>query len=69
MHDTDEYVTTKVIVARTGLRPAFWAKRRDKGDGPPFIRISHSCVRYKWGEVIEWLEKHKETISQQRIIK
>lgn len=66
MYNLDEYIKTKEVVTRTGLGPAFWAVKRHKGDGPPFIRISHSCVRYKWKDVLSWLEKHETNLSKER---
>jgi predicted DNA-binding transcriptional regulator AlpA len=55
----DEYVLTDTLVKRTNLTKRFWENRRNTGDGPPYIRVSGRCVRYRWGDVLNWLEKRK----------
>ena len=30
---------------------------RRRGDGPAFIRLARNCIRYKEGDVIEYLER------------
>jgi predicted DNA-binding transcriptional regulator AlpA len=39
-----------------GLTPRFLERRRYVGDGPPFIRISARCVRYRSSDLREWIE-------------
>lgn len=51
----DQYVGTEELAKLTGLTKRFWEARRMSGDSPPFIRISKSTVRYRWGDVQEWL--------------
>lgn len=53
------YLTTKDLEKITTLKVRFWECRRISGDGPPYISISKRAVRYKWGDVLEWLEKRK----------
>lgn len=52
---SDQYVGTEEVAKLTGLTKRFWEARRMNGDSPPFIRISKSTVRYRWGDVQEWL--------------
>jgi predicted DNA-binding transcriptional regulator AlpA len=35
-------------------------KWRSKGGGPPYFNIGTS-IRYRWGEVLKWLEERKRT--------
>lgn len=57
--DLDEHVATKDIAKRTGTSSRLWDGYRSKGGGPSFIRISKRCIRYRWGDVVEWLEAKK----------
>lgn len=51
----DEWVGDHVLEQRTGLSRSFWRKSRVSGLTPPYAKIS-SAVRYRWGDVVEWLE-------------
>ena len=53
--DPDEYVNTAQLAERTLTSCSSWAKRRMSGEGPAFIKIGRT-VRYRWGDVIDWLE-------------
>lgn len=48
-------LTTEQVAKRTGLTPRFWESRRLSGDTPPFIRLGHRVVRYRWNDVEKWL--------------
>jgi hypothetical protein len=39
-----------------GLTARFLTERRRKGDGPPFVRISSRCVRYRPADLQSWAE-------------
>tara|TARA_R110002072_G_scaffold13135_8_gene55517 strand:+ start:3368 stop:3610 length:243 start_codon:yes stop_codon:yes gene_type:complete len=54
--DPSEYVDTRQVAQRTLTSVSSWAKRRMSGDGPTFIKIGRT-VRYRWGDVIVWLER------------
>ena len=54
-YDPNGYVNTQELAERTLTGPSSWAKRRMAGTGPAFIKIGRS-VRYRWGDVITWLE-------------
>lgn len=38
----------------TGLSTAWYAQKRRAGDGPAFIYLSPTCVRYRLGELRRW---------------
>jgi predicted DNA-binding transcriptional regulator AlpA len=54
--DDDLLTTTQVAVWLCVSIP--WLEiGRGKGYGPPFVRLTKRCVRYKRGEVRTWLEE------------
>ncbi len=57
----DQLVSTKELEVLTGLTSRFWEARRLTGDTPPFIRISARAVRYRWGNVQQWLNARIRT--------
>jgi predicted DNA-binding transcriptional regulator AlpA len=32
-------------------------ERRRRGDGPPYVRLSQTCVRYRLADIIEWADE------------
>jgi hypothetical protein len=38
---------------------------RYRGDGPPFIKISARCVRYKWTDLQEWIDGNRRSSTSQ----
>jgi predicted DNA-binding transcriptional regulator AlpA len=55
----DELVSTEELEKLTSLSKRFWETRRISGDTPPFIRLSARAVRYRWGDVLQWLNTKK----------
>jgi predicted DNA-binding transcriptional regulator AlpA len=53
----DQLVSSQDLSELTQLSQRFWEARRISGDTPPYIRISKRAVRYRWGDVVEWLNK------------
>jgi len=39
-----------------GYTPRFMQMRRYQGDGPPFVRISKTAVRYRPEDIDKWVE-------------
>jgi len=41
---------------------------RTRGGGPPYLRISHRCVRYKPEDLEQWLEdrRYESTAQEDR---
>ena len=52
----DELITQEAAAEFLSTSPRFLEKRRSCGDGPPFIRISHRCIRYRRRDLIEWAD-------------
>lgn len=44
-----------------GLTPRFLTERRRQGDGPPFVRISSRCVRYRPADLERWAAERLRT--------
>ena len=58
---TQIVTNTDASSPRFGFSTSFWQARRLRGDGPTFIRISSRAVRYRWGDVLDWLESLRRT--------
>jgi hypothetical protein len=41
------YLTTEQAAGYFGLTARALEERRRRGDGPPFVRLSATCVRYR----------------------
>jgi predicted DNA-binding transcriptional regulator AlpA len=44
-----------------GLTPRFLTERRRKGDGPPFVKISSRCLRYRPEDIHQWAAERLRT--------
>ncbi len=55
----DQLVSTVDLQKLTDLSQRFWEARRISGDTPPYIRISGRAIRYRWKDVVEWLDNRK----------
>jgi hypothetical protein len=40
------YVDTEAAAHYLGLQPSTLVARRQRGDGPPYVRLSSRCIRY-----------------------
>ena len=69
MPNKDGLLTTEDLHKLTGFSKRFWETRRISGDTPPFLRISARSVRYRWGDVEQWLNSMKYTKSPKRLKK
>ena len=62
MDQDNELLTGKELMATVpaaiyiGTSPKFLENRRVTGDGPPFIRISSRCIRYRRCDLDAWVE-------------
>lgn len=53
----EQFVSTEDLEKHTHLTKRFWEARRISGDTPPYVCISKRAVRYRWGDVVDWLNK------------
>jgi hypothetical protein len=58
----DRVLVSEVEAAEMiGLTPRFLQVRRSTGDGPPFVRISSRCIRYRPEDLEAWAEERLRT--------
>ena len=57
--DPEEHIPTKDVARRTGTSPRLWDSYRANGEGPTFVKLSSRCIRYRWGDVLAWLDSRK----------
>jgi predicted DNA-binding transcriptional regulator AlpA len=50
-----DIIDTGELARRTGTGVSTWAKRRLTGDTPPYLKLGRT-VRYRWEDVLAWLE-------------
>ena len=50
----DTYLTTEQAGEYFGLTDRAMAERRRRGDGPPFVRLSATCVRYRLSDLEQY---------------
>jgi predicted DNA-binding transcriptional regulator AlpA len=61
----DRILLTEAEAAKAiGLAPTFLTKHRRAGTGPPFVRISHRCVRYRPADIEQWAENLVRTSNR-----
>ena len=61
-----DIIGTAELARRTGTGRSTWEKRRMHGPpaSPPFFKIGAS-VRYRWGDVLDWLEARARTSTSE----
>lgn len=57
--DKDEVITPDELVKLTKMSKDFWSRCRVEGDSPLYIRMSATAIRYRWGDVVDWMEQRK----------
>ena len=51
---------------RAGVNPRFLERRRQDGDGPPFVQLSPRCIRYRPIDVKLWADQRlRQSTSDQ----
>jgi hypothetical protein len=55
--DDDDLLTTREIAEWFGVSEQWLEIGRSKGYGPPFLRMSERCIRYRRGNAREYLRK------------
>ena len=58
--DPEKMIQIDELSKLTGLTPAFWRKNRTSDHPLTFYKISHRCVLYRWGDVEDWLKRHRQ---------
>lgn len=61
----DELITTGRAAEFLKTSPRTLEKWRRDGAGPPFVRISHRCVRYRIRDLVSWTESRIPAIYRE----
>ena len=56
--DPQALLKERAAASFLNVTPRFLQNRRTNGGGPPYVRISHRCVRYRKADLISFAEKH-----------
>ena len=63
--DPDALLTEQQAAALLGVTSRALQKWRSKGSGPPFVRISCRCIRYRRRDLVDWsVERIKRSTSE-----
>jgi predicted DNA-binding transcriptional regulator AlpA len=55
VHEPERLLTPRKAADFLSLSPRWLELKRYHGDGPPFVRISSRCVRYRESDLREWI--------------
>jgi hypothetical protein len=56
--DLQALINERAAASFLNVTPRFLQNRRTNGGGPPYVRISHRCVRYRKVDLILFAEEH-----------
>ena len=59
--DPDTLLTEGQLAERLGFTRRALQQWRITGQGPRFVRISARAIRYRWRDVLVWLDEHTRT--------
>lgn len=59
-HGNAVLLSEREAAAVLGLKPRTLENWRQSGDGPPFVRISSRCVRYRPADLEAWADARTE---------
>ena len=62
----DRLLTQQEAADRLNLSPRFLEVRRYRGGGPPFVRVSSRCVRYRPEDLEAWTAERVRTSTSDR---
>jgi predicted DNA-binding transcriptional regulator AlpA len=61
-------INERALSLRTGISVRTYQKWRMTGGGPPFVKVSSRCIRYRLSDVSSWIDQNSSTsISQSEI--
>jgi predicted DNA-binding transcriptional regulator AlpA len=53
----EDLLTTQRAADILGVSPQWLeVRRREKGAGPPWVRLGPRCIRYPYGDLIKWIK-------------
>lgn len=59
--DPDALLNEKDAARLLGISVRFLQKHRSAGGGPPFVRLSSRCIRYRRRDLADWSESRIKT--------
>lgn len=60
MSDAEQVWDTAGCAAYLGIEPSVLIWWRGRGEGPPFVRLSHKRLRYRKSDVDAWMTSRME---------
>lgn len=55
VHEPERLLTPIQAADFLSLSPRWLELKRYQGDGPPFVRVSSRCIRYRLSDIEEWV--------------
>jgi len=67
--DSNQLLTEKTVAKLLSVGIRTIQKWRQTGNGPQYVCISKRCVRYRYGDVMEWIKNGlKKSTSEQKLL-
>jgi predicted DNA-binding transcriptional regulator AlpA len=61
----DKLIAEKPAAELLGVTAHCLRHYRGSGDGPPFVKLSPKCVRYRVGDLLDWIQSRTVTHVQE----
>ena len=55
VHEPERLLTPIQAADFLSLTPRWLELKRYQGDGPPFVRVSARCIRYRLSDIEDWV--------------
>ena len=55
VHEPERLLTPIQAADFLSLTPRWLEMKRYHGDGPPFVRVSARCIRYRLSDIEDWI--------------
>jgi predicted DNA-binding transcriptional regulator AlpA len=65
--DPDDLIGPEETAELAGIARGTLASLRQKGEGPPYFKISYRNVRYSRAEVLDWIAQRRVTPGAVRV--
>ena len=56
VHEPERLLTPIQAADFLSLTPRWLELKRYHGDGPPFVRVSARCIRYRLADIEDWVD-------------
>ncbi len=65
LHD-EALISPRATAALTGLSPRTLEGMRLQGRGPAFVQVSSRCIRYRFGDLRDWIALRRRVTAEQQ---